>query len=69
MTHQALARFMDRFAIEYVREYPHPVQRVWRAICDPAELSAWFWTGPFPRNSCLPHHRTCGALASSAKDT
>jgi uncharacterized protein YndB with AHSA1/START domain len=47
MGYEPLARFIDRFTIEYVREYPHPVPRVWRAISDPAELSIWFWTADF----------------------
>jgi uncharacterized protein YndB with AHSA1/START domain len=42
-----LARFIDRWTVEYVRTYPHPIQRVWRAITDPAEISAWFWTASF----------------------
>jgi uncharacterized protein YndB with AHSA1/START domain len=37
-----LARFIDRLTIEYVRIYPHPIARVWRAITDPAELVEWF---------------------------
>lgn len=42
-----LARFIDRFTIEYVRVYAHPIERVWRAVSDPAEVSAWFWTAVF----------------------
>jgi len=38
----ALARFIDRWTMEYVRTYPHPIERVWRAITDPAELARWF---------------------------
>ena len=41
MTDEALARFIDRFTIEYVRTYPHPIERVWRAISDPAQMSIW----------------------------
>jgi uncharacterized protein YndB with AHSA1/START domain len=40
-----LARFVDRFTIEYTRVYPHPIERVWRAITDPAEFRAWFIPG------------------------
>ena len=40
-----LARFVDRYTAEYVRHYPHPVERVWRAITDPAEFRAWFIAG------------------------
>ena len=42
-----LARFVDRHTIEFVRDYPHPVERVWQAITDPAEISVWFWTAEF----------------------
>jgi uncharacterized protein YndB with AHSA1/START domain len=40
-----LARFIDRDTIEYVRTYPHPIERVWKAVSDPAEVSIWFWAG------------------------
>lgn len=40
-----LARFIDRFTIEYVRVFPHPIERVWRAITDPAEFRRWFLPG------------------------
>jgi uncharacterized protein YndB with AHSA1/START domain len=30
-----LGRFVDRWTVEYVRTYPHPIQRVWRAITEP----------------------------------
>ncbi|HZZ89126.1 MAG TPA: SRPBCC domain-containing protein [Caulobacteraceae bacterium] len=36
-----LARFIDRFTVEFVRQYPHPIERVWRALSDPDELRAW----------------------------
>ena len=36
-----LATFIDRFTVQYVRVFPHPIERVWRALTDPAELSAW----------------------------
>ena len=42
-----LARFIDRCTFEYVRVFPHPIERVWRAIADPAEISEWFWTAAF----------------------
>ena len=47
MAQAELARFIDRFTIQYVRVYPHPIERVWRAISDPAEISVWFWTAKF----------------------
>lgn len=40
-----LARFIDRFTVEYVRVYPHPIERVWRAITVPVEFAAWFIRG------------------------
>lgn len=42
MDEQPLARFIDRWTVEYIRIYPHPIERVWRAITDPAELAHWF---------------------------
>jgi uncharacterized protein YndB with AHSA1/START domain len=40
-----LPRFIDRWTIEYVRVYPHPMARVWSAITDPKEFGAWFIRG------------------------
>lgn len=45
MAEAELARFIDRYTIEYVRTYPHPIDRVWRAITDSKELSRWFIYG------------------------
>ncbi|MGH6985942.1 MAG: SRPBCC domain-containing protein [Caulobacteraceae bacterium] len=45
MAEAGLARFIDRWTIEYVRTYPHPIERVWRAITDPDEFRAWFIPG------------------------
>ena len=42
MAEPRLARFIDRYTIEYERTYPHPIERVWRAISDPAQMSIWF---------------------------
>jgi uncharacterized protein YndB with AHSA1/START domain len=42
-----LARFIDRYTFAYERTFPHPIERVWRAIADPAEISEWFWTAAF----------------------
>ena len=42
MNNADLCRFIDRYTIEYTRTYPHPIERVWRAITDPAEMSVWF---------------------------
>lgn len=30
--------------IEHEEKYPHPPERVWRALTDPAELGAWLIT-------------------------
>jgi uncharacterized protein YndB with AHSA1/START domain len=40
-----LARFPDPWTVEYLRTYPHPIERVWRAITDPAEFRDWFIPG------------------------
>jgi uncharacterized protein YndB with AHSA1/START domain len=40
-----LARFIDRETMEYVRVYPHPIERVWRAIVEPDEFGVWFIKG------------------------
>jgi len=47
MAEAELARFIDRYTIEYVRVFSHPIERVWRAITDPAEISIWFRTAKF----------------------
>jgi uncharacterized protein YndB with AHSA1/START domain len=31
-----------RPAVRFERVYPHPVERVWRAVTDPAEMRHWF---------------------------
>ena len=45
MADAELARFLDRFTIEYIRTYGHPIDRVWRAITDPKEFRQWFIPG------------------------
>ncbi len=42
MPNAELARFIDRWTIEFIRVYPHPIERVWKAISDPAEVAIWF---------------------------
>jgi uncharacterized protein YndB with AHSA1/START domain len=37
-----MGRFVDRYTMVYTRLYPHPLDRVWRAITDPSELKVWF---------------------------
>ena len=41
------AAFIDRYTFQYVRTFPHPIERVWRAVSDPAEVSVWFWIASF----------------------
>jgi len=41
MSDTQLCRFPDRFTVEYVRTFPHPIERVWRALTDPKEMSVW----------------------------
>jgi uncharacterized protein YndB with AHSA1/START domain len=38
----ALRREGSLFSLRFERHLPHPIERVWRAISDPAELAAWF---------------------------
>jgi uncharacterized protein YndB with AHSA1/START domain len=45
MTETQLARFIDRFTMEYLRAYPHPIERIWRAIVEPEEFRIWFIPG------------------------
>jgi uncharacterized protein YndB with AHSA1/START domain len=45
MAEAELARFIDRWTMEYVRVYPHPIERVWRAIIEPEEFGVWFIKG------------------------
>jgi uncharacterized protein YndB with AHSA1/START domain len=42
MSNDDLAHFVDRYTVEFVRHYPHPVERVWRAVTEPSELAQWF---------------------------
>jgi uncharacterized protein YndB with AHSA1/START domain len=42
MAEAELARFIDRYTMEFIRTYPHPVERVWRAIVEPGEIGQWF---------------------------
>jgi uncharacterized protein YndB with AHSA1/START domain len=41
MIETQLCSFPDRFTVEYVRTFPHPIERVWRALTEPKELSVW----------------------------
>jgi uncharacterized protein YndB with AHSA1/START domain len=37
-----LVHIEGRPALRFERRYAHPVERVWRAVTDPAEMAAWF---------------------------
>lgn len=37
----SVVREGDRFTLVFVRQLPHPPERVFRALTDPAELTAW----------------------------
>src|ERR1019366_10465926 len=41
MAEVELALFIDRYTMEFVRHYPHPIERVWRAVTEPGELAQW----------------------------
>ena len=34
----------ERWQLRFERELPHPVEKVWRAVTEPAHLAAWFPT-------------------------
>ena len=42
MAEAELAHFIDHWTVEFIRTYPHPIERVWRAVTDPAEVAIWF---------------------------
>ncbi|HEY2708460.1 MAG TPA: SRPBCC domain-containing protein [Caulobacteraceae bacterium] len=42
MIEAGFRRFVDASTIQYERIFPHPIERVWRAITEPAEIAAWF---------------------------
>lgn len=42
MTTGTLTELDGRPALRFVRQLPHAVDRVWRAVSDPAELTSWF---------------------------
>lgn len=42
MDDAGFGRFLDEATIQYVRVYPHPIERVWRAVTEPREIRAWF---------------------------
>jgi uncharacterized protein YndB with AHSA1/START domain len=42
MTETGFGRFIDAATVQFERIFPHPVERVWRAITEPAQIAAWF---------------------------
>ena len=42
MTDTGFARFIDAATVQYERIFPHPVERLWRAITEPTDVAAWF---------------------------
>jgi len=43
MNDLGLGEFVDRDTFRIERDYPHPIERVWSALIDPAQLSLWLW--------------------------
>jgi uncharacterized protein YndB with AHSA1/START domain len=41
VTETELGQFVDRYTMRYERFYPHPVDRVWRALTSADALDAW----------------------------
>lgn len=42
-----IAVFVGRYAMKHTRTYPHPIERVWRAVSTAEGLNAWYvpvWT-------------------------
>ena len=37
-----LAEFVDRDTVRFVRDYPHPVGRVWAALTQPEQIRVWW---------------------------
>jgi len=43
MSHEGiLIEIGGRPALRFERRYPHPIERVWRAITEPSEMARWF---------------------------
>lgn len=43
MNDLGLGEFVDRDTFRMVREYPHPIERLWAALTDSEQLSVWLW--------------------------
>ena len=35
-------QFDGKPSVRFERRYPHPVERVWRAVTEPEQLAHWF---------------------------
>jgi uncharacterized protein YndB with AHSA1/START domain len=44
---QPLGEFIDRYTFKYERFYPHPIERVWRAVTTAEELDTWMMPSNF----------------------
>src|SRR5437763_7901583 len=42
MNNPGLCEFVDRNTVRFVRRYPHPVERLWAALTEAEQVSAWF---------------------------
>jgi len=43
MNDLGLGEFVDRDTFRIVRDYPHPIERMWAALTSPQHLSVWLW--------------------------
>jgi len=46
MNDLGLGEFIDRNTFRIVRDYSHPIERVWAALTDSEQLSVWLWRCP-----------------------
>lgn len=46
MNDLGLGDFVDRDTFCIVREYPHPIERLWEALTNSEQLSVWLWRCP-----------------------
>lgn len=44
--------FIDRDTMRFVREYPHPIERVWAALIDAKQITVW-WLDCLSLEPCL----------------
>jgi outer membrane protein OmpA-like peptidoglycan-associated protein len=46
MNDLGLGEFVNRDTFRIVRDYPHPIERLWDAVTDREQLSVWLWQCP-----------------------